>query len=107
MLYKFKSKAAGDVIMTAPVGDAILRSMGREPAPKGIFQSADLPALIEALEAAIRLDEATRKDADVQAQQAGATGSPREGVTMRQRAWPLVEMMRRANGARQDIVWGV
>ena len=93
--------------MTAPVGDAILRSMGREPAPKGIFQSADLPALIEALEAAIRLDEATRKDADVQAQQAGATGSPREGVTMRQRAWPLVEMMRRANGARQDIVWGV
>ena len=31
MLYKFKSKAAGDVIMLGPNGDQMLRIIGREP----------------------------------------------------------------------------
>ena len=107
MLYKFKSKAAGDVIMTAPVGDAILRRIGREPAPQGIFEAADLPATIAALEAAIATDETARDAAESQARQAGHAPGPREGVTLRQRAWPLIEMMRRAQAAGQEIVWGV
>jgi hypothetical protein len=36
MLYKFKSKAAGDVIMLGPNGDQVLRLLGRAPAPSGI-----------------------------------------------------------------------
>ena len=44
MLYKFKSKASGDVIMNGPHGDELLRLLGREPAAKGIVQHADLPA---------------------------------------------------------------
>ena len=32
---------------------------------------------------------------------------PRESVTLRQRAWPLAEMIRRAHAAKADIVWGV
>lgn len=107
MLYKFKSKAAGDVIMTQPVGDALLRSIGREPAPKGIFEAADLAAAIGALEGAIAADEKARAEAEAEARAEGRTLGPREGVTMRQRAWPLVEMMKRAQAAKQDIVWGV
>lgn len=107
MLYKFKSKAAGDVIMTQPVGDALLRSIGRDAAPKGIFEVADLPAAIQAIEAAIAADEAARAEAEAEARAAGRALGPREGVTMRQRAWPLVEMMKRAQSAGQDIVWGV
>ena len=34
MLYKFKSKAAGDVIMLGPNGDHVLRLAGREPAAR-------------------------------------------------------------------------
>ena len=37
-MYRFKSKADGDLIMMAPVGDQILRIIGREPAPKGIIE---------------------------------------------------------------------
>ena len=44
MIYKFKSKAAGDVIMLRPHGDQLLRLIGREPAAKGIIEVADMPA---------------------------------------------------------------
>ncbi|MFM2069336.1 MAG: hypothetical protein RLZZ584_4245, partial [Pseudomonadota bacterium] len=40
MLYKFNSRATGDLIMTEPVGDRVLRAAGREPAPQGIFEVA-------------------------------------------------------------------
>ena len=58
MIYKFKSKAAGDVIMTGPSGDHILRIIGKEPAPKGIVLPADMPAAITALERAVLDEEA-------------------------------------------------
>ena len=92
MLYKFKSKAAGDVIMTGPAGDQIVRILGKEPAPQ---------------EQAVLDEEAERKRAEEEAQAEGRTLPPREGVTLRQRAWPLVEMMRRAHEADKEIVWGV
>ena len=40
MLYKFRSKAAGDVIMLGPNGDQVLRIVGRDPSSKGIFEVA-------------------------------------------------------------------
>ena len=49
-MYRFKSKADGDLIMMAPVGDQILRIIGREPAAKGIIELARIPAAITALE---------------------------------------------------------
>ena len=36
MLYKFKSKAAGDLIMLEPNGRRVLQIIGKEPGPKGI-----------------------------------------------------------------------
>ena len=53
MIYKFKSKAAGDVIMLGPNGDQVMRLLGREPAPQGIFEAAGMPAVMAALEAAV------------------------------------------------------
>jgi hypothetical protein len=107
MLYKFKSKAAGNVIMTGPAGDQLLRAMGREPAPKGIIEPDAMPAAIAAVEAAVAADEATRAEAEAAAAAEGRRPAPREGVTLRQRAWPLVEMMKRAHKAGKEIVWGV
>lgn len=107
MIYKFKSKAAGDVIMLQPTGDAVLRAIGREPSPKGIFEPDQMPAAMSALEAAIAADEAQRARAD---EEAAANGDPppkHDAIGLRQRAWPLVEMMKRAHQAREPIVWGV
>jgi hypothetical protein len=106
MLYKFKSKAAGDVIMTQPVGDRVLQALGREPAPQGIFLAEDLPALIATLEQAIENDERACERFEAEANARGETLPPREAVAFRQRAWPLIEMMKRAQQADKEIVWG-
>jgi hypothetical protein len=107
MLYKFKSKAAGNVIMTGPAGDQLLRAMGREPAPKGIIEPDAMPGAIAAVEAAVAADEAARAEAEAAAAAEGRRLAPREGVTLRQRAWPLLEMMKRAHKVGKEIVWGV
>jgi hypothetical protein len=102
MIYKFKSPAAGDLIMLGPQGDQMLRVLGREPAAQGVIEPADMPAALQALQAAIAAAEAPAADAD---------GADREGqapaVGLRQRLWPMVEMLRRAQAADARIVWGV
>jgi hypothetical protein len=103
MLYKFKSKAAGDVIMLGPNGDQVMRLVGRDPAPKGIFEVAHMPALIAALEQAVAADERAREQADPGEP---APAGKADGVSLRQRVWPLVEMLKRAQTAREPITWG-
>ncbi len=107
MLYKFKSKAAGDLIMLGPQGDALMRALGREPAAQGIIEPAAMAAAIEAIQAAISADEAARAQAESEAAARGASLAPRQGVSARARFWPMLEMLRRAQTADEAIVWGV
>jgi len=100
MLYKFKSAAAGDVIMLGPQGDQALRLVGRDPAAKGIFEVADMPRLQAQLEAAVAGEApAAAEPGDEQAAQ--------PVVGLRQRLWPLIDMLRRCHAAGEPIVWGV
>jgi hypothetical protein len=107
MLYKFKSKAGADVIMLGPQGDQMLRLLGREPAPKGLVQCTDLAAAIESLTRAVAEEEAAFAKAQADAQAAGEPIPRRAGVQLRQRAWPLIELMRHAQREEADMVWGV
>lgn len=104
MIYKFKSKATGDLIMLGPNGDALLRVLGREPAAKGIIEVADMAAARRAIEQALA-------EADAAASAAKADGGDpereREAVGLRQRLWPMVQMLERAQAAKEPIVWGV
>jgi len=107
MIYKFKSQAAGDVIMMGPTGDDVLRLIGKDPAPKGIIESGAMAAAIDALERAVAANDAARAQAEKEAAADGKRVAPGDGITLRQRAWPLVEMMKRSSAAGADIVWGV
>ncbi|MDQ5896295.1 MAG: hypothetical protein QG612_381 [Pseudomonadota bacterium] len=107
MLYKFRSKVSGDVIMTSEVGDRLMRLLGREPAAQGIFQPAQMPQAIAALEAAVRDEEEARRRAEAEAATEGRTLPAPKGVSLRQRVWPLIDMLRRSSAAEEDIVWGV
>jgi len=104
MIYKFKSKATADLIVMGPVGDNLLRLVGREPAAKGIIEVGALPAAIAALEAAVAAEEAARAKSGGDEPDESAGG---DNVSLRQRAWPLLEMMRRSQREGADIVWGV
>ncbi|WP_293662995.1 DUF1840 domain-containing protein [Rhodoferax sp. OV413] len=111
MLYKFKSKVASDVIMLEPNGRQILQLWGRTDAAsqqKGILLAADLPAAISALEEAVAQEESRRVQAALAepwAQEKGEDSAP-SGVSLRQRAAPLLDMARRSLAAGKDITWG-
>jgi Domain of unknown function (DUF1840) len=111
MLYKFKSKAAADLIMLQPNGQRILSIMGKETAApagdKGIVLPQDMPAAISALEAAIVQEETQQKAAQEAALSRGETPPRLEGISLRQRAVPMIEMLRRCEKAGEPIVWGV
>ena len=57
MLYKFKSKASGDLIMLEANGRRVLEIIGKDAGPTGIILPEQMPAAIAALEAAIVLEE--------------------------------------------------
>ncbi len=110
MIYKFKSKAAGDVIMLQPNGQKILEIVGKDSAAsKGIIQPAEMKAAVDALNAAIAQEEADQKAALAQALALadGKTPPKFEGVSLRQRAHPFIEMLSRCEKAGKEIVWGV
>jgi regulator of protease activity HflC (stomatin/prohibitin superfamily) len=108
MLYKFKSRAAPDLIMLEPNGRRVLQLIGKPvDAKQGILQPADMPAAIAALEAAIAQEEAERRAAEAEAAAQGEELPEPEGVSLRQRATPFIDMLRRCLKADKEIVWGV
>ncbi|MBK7062196.1 MAG: DUF1840 domain-containing protein [Rubrivivax sp.] len=105
MIYKFKCKATGDLIMLGPQGDQLLRLLGREPAAQGILEPAAMAAARQQLERGL---------ADAEAAAAPQDGSTTDGderrpeaVGLRQRVWPFVQMLDKALAAGEPIVWGV
>ena len=98
MLYKFKSKNMGDVIMLELNGRQVLEIIGKSPGPRGIILPEQMPEAIKALEAAIVLEEAKKENGD--------DGLP-EGIGLRQRAKPFIDMLRWNIKAGQEVVWGV
>lgn len=107
MLYKFKSKAAGDLIMLEPTGRRVLQIVGKDPGPKGIIQPGEMPAAIAKLEAAIAREESEQQAAVDEAKARGEVPPKFDAVSLRQRAVPFIDMLRRAQKENTDVVWGV
>ena len=114
MLYKFKSRAAADLILLEPQGRQILEIIGKTPGPTGIVTAAQIPAALAALEAAVARDEARLRAAQVAAQQeAGPADAnptedePNDTIHLRQRATPFIDLLRRSQQEGCDVVWGV
>jgi hypothetical protein len=107
MLYKFKSKAAGDLIMLEPNGRRVLEIIGKDPGPKGIVLPEEMPAAMQALETAIAREEAEHKALVEEAKAKGQVAPKFDAVSLRQRAVPFLDMLKRCSAAGKEIVWGV
>lgn len=110
MLYKFKSKITGDLIMLEPNGRQVLQLIGKSDADslvKGILLPADMPAAISALEHAIAEDDATQAKRLQESQAAGEKAPRSDTVSLRQRAVPFIDMLKRCQTANEEILWGV
>jgi Domain of unknown function (DUF1840) len=107
MLYKFKSKAAGDLIMLEPNGRRVLQIIGKDAAATGIVLSEQMPAAITALTNAIAQEEAEQAAAIAAAKAEGAVPPTFDAVNLRKRAWPFVEMLQRCVKENASVTWGV
>jgi len=125
MLVIFKSKAAGDIIMYEKHAKMILDLLNRDT-KEGIIMAHETGWAIDVLEKEIQrrkaeeaqeqerreqeereeeeLDEDERREKEERRREA----PPREvPVSFSARAYPFLEMLRRANKKQRDIVWGV
>ncbi|HCL85108.1 MAG TPA: DUF1840 domain-containing protein [Comamonadaceae bacterium] len=117
MLYKFKSRATADLIMLEPNGRQLLKIVGKGEEPHGIITAAQIPAAIEALQAAVAAEEAAEREQQAQQQQdapAAQDGEePQDGpgqsggevVRLRQRAAPFIDMLKRSAAESKDVTW--
>ena len=107
MIYKFKSKAAADLIFLPENGRQLLAILGKADAAQGIIEPADMPAAVQALQAAVDQAEQAQDQAAEEARARGEKPLPAPAVGLRQRVQPFLAMLERCQRAQQAIVWGV
>ena len=113
MAYKFKSRATADLTMLDATGKQILQILGKTPGEPGIVTVEQIPDAIAALEKAVQEDDQRRKALEEDAK----NGDPKAGealaklgdemgaVTLRQRAKPLVDMLRASAEENKGVTW--
>jgi hypothetical protein len=101
MIYKFKSKASGDVILLGAVADKLLGIIGKAVTPQGIIEAHQMQAAISALQAAVAEDQAHREQFPVHPER-----DAEEPIALHQRAWPFIDLLQRSQAAGVPVVWG-
>lgn len=104
MIYKFKSQAAADVIMLQINAEQMLRIIGKEPSVQGIVTVEQIPAAIAALESAVAAHESAQTTGHTATASEDVAG---DGVMLRQRAAPFIELLRSSAEAGKNMVWGI
>jgi hypothetical protein len=96
MLVKFESEV-GSVTMFGDIALTLLKMMGHSGTVPSALLAKDIPAAVAQLKSAL----AMTTDSDA------TPGEEREGgrVSLRKRAFPLVELMERAVQRGVDITW--
>lgn len=111
MLYKFKSKVTGDVIMLQANGQRLLEIIGKhtaaEPSVKGILLPEQMSQALDALKNAVLQEEAQQKDAIAQALAENLPPPRFDAIGLRQRTLPLMDMIRQCLKEDEAITWGV
>ena len=108
----FKSQAAADLIMLQASAEALLSRLGKQAGEPGILEPKDMPAALATLKG-LPPDEADTPPTVSTKDDSDAGEEPRdpafadEPVTLRQRAWPLIQMIERSLEAGKPVVWGV
>ena len=109
-LVVFRSKAAGEIFMFEESARRIFEIIGRQESPRGVITAEQVPEalrrLVDAVEEEKAQLKAARDDAELHDKQGDGTVQPRP-ITLGQRAFPLVEMLREAQKKKVDVTWGI
>lgn len=111
MIYKFKSKATGDLIMLESVARQILMLIGKKTeagiASKGILLPQDIPEALTILKAAV-LAEKNNTKLNIEESQEGIHyewGNSK--VSLQQRAIPFQRMLEQSLNENVPVVWNI
>jgi len=107
MLYRFKSKASGDVVMLEPNGKRLLEILGKSPLGPGILLLEQMPAALEAIRLAVFDEECEFERLAQEALARGEDPPDPERVSLRMRLAPFVEMVHHCQRESCEVVWGV
>jgi uncharacterized protein DUF1840 len=97
MLVKFDSDA-GAITMFGDVAVTLLKMMGQSGVIPGAILAADIPAALEKLQNAV-----AAQSAHPRARPEDETEEP--NVSLRQRAYPLIDLLKRAAERGTDVIW--
>lgn len=105
MLVVFESEAAAQILMLGEHALAVLRAAGKDVGPtlpeRGIFTVEQLPEAIAHLEEAVAADEGYVPEDDEDERPHPVS----ERVSFAQRAYPLLEMLRKSRDMETVVMW--
>lgn len=109
MIYKFKSRETGDLIMLAPDAERILALLGKVLKAPGIITLAEIADAKATLQAAALAasQQAAQNAAEADADDADNTAKQSSSISLAQRLVPFLAMLDRCQAAKVDIVWSV
>ena len=110
MIYKFKSKVTGDLIMLQANGESLLKIMGKDQTGslrQGILQPAEMAQAIAALQQAVALEDQAHADQLAKSLENGEAAPKPSPIGLRQRSLPFIQMLQRCLAANEEVVWGV
>jgi hypothetical protein len=101
-LVVFRSRAASEVVMFSDVAHRLLELAGKTVAERGVITSEQIEGALNGLLRAVEQEKAAGGDA-----MATDDASSTAPVSLRQRAFPLIEMLRAAQKRQVDVTWGI
>ena len=100
-LVTFRSRAASAIIMYAETAQRLLDIIGKPMAERGVITSEQVDEALARLVQAVEHEKPTGVPAD------DHTPGAEYPVSLRQRAFPLVQMLRAARKRHVDVTWGI
>ena len=109
-LVVFRSKAAAEIFMFAETAQRLLQIIGQQGGARGVIPAEEVADALHQLLGAVEQEKAdlrqerARREPDERAGNAYGEPAP---ITLAQRAFPLIEMLRAAQRKRVDVTWGI
>ncbi len=109
IMIKFSGTASGEVQMLDAHAKHLLALIGKDASTQGVISPQEMDLAIQRLSAAGREDvlQAQREQAEAQQENDDEDELPPERVGLTQRAFPLIEMLKRAQAAGEPVLWGL
>jgi len=94
----FRSRAASQILMQSDTARQLLDIIGKPLEERGVITAGQLDDALARLQQAVDLSPAAAADDD---------DAARNHVGLRQRAFPLLQMLRAASKRQVDVTWGI